>query len=146
MPGTIPFSCWKCRRRIKATLFDETWRCDHCGCGGEFTAFVMCNRFRAWWGKNPYVRPVLRGDWGWVVVDTKGAMTGFHRYTFRARLRLLIGLKGRLNSGEYVFKYVKFRGRLYRFLNWALGSQFPLRTYNSRRIILQPCSSAPKKV
>ncbi len=65
------------------------------------------------------VRKVLYGDWGWFLESRNKEYFRFLRYTWRHRIRLLIGLNGRIGS-EYAFKNVKFRGKWHKWLNRAL--------------------------
>ena len=68
----------------------------------------------------PEPRRVLHGDWGWFLETKNKAAFKFIRYTWRHRIRLLIGIDGNMGSGEYTFKRVKFRGRLHMLLNKVL--------------------------
>lgn len=58
-----------------------------------------------------------RGDWSYWQGDF------FIGYTWKHRIRLLIGLDGKLQTGEYSFKRVRHRTRLHRFLNYFLSSK-----------------------
>ena len=68
----------------------------------------------------PRVRRVLHGDWGWFLETKNKDVFKFIRYTWRHRIRLWIGINGNMGGGEYIFKRVKFRGRLHNFLNRML--------------------------
>lgn len=148
MNYTPRLKCWRCNSNVPVVDAPE-WVCKRCGQGGCCTG-VAWSRWKGWWHNVPYVPAVLRGDWAWVFVDAKNNMIGLYRYTFRHRLRLLIGITGMFSGGEYVFKRVKFRGRLHRFLNWFLTlkrsrrSRKSRKPWNPRRVIMQPCPSAPK--
>jgi hypothetical protein len=63
-------------------------------------------------------RPLTkRGDWSY----WRGK-TIFVKYTWKHKIRLLIGIQGRMQTGEYVFKRVKYGARFHRFLNHFLRS------------------------
>ena len=112
--------CWRCKSPIQG-VGDFGWSCKWCGRNGELPAEL--SRFNGWRHNAPYMLAVLRGDWGWVFVNRRGKVIGFKRYTFRHRLRLLIGIVGVFGSGEYVFNRIKFRRRLHYFLDWLLTSK-----------------------
>lgn len=138
----IKLKCWRCNSNI---LVSDTFKWSCSGCGREgCCADIAWGYWKGWWHKVPYVPAVLQGDWAWVFVDGKNKMVGHYRYTFRHRLRLLIGIVGMFDRGEYVFNRVKFRGRLHYFLDWLLTSKRLRRSRGirkSRRVIMQPCPS-----
>jgi hypothetical protein len=53
----------------------------------------------------------LRGDWSYWHGDR------FLWYTVKHRIRLLIGLHGVLQDGQYIFKRVRYGSRLHNVLN-----------------------------
>ena len=69
------------------------------------------------WEKPEEAKLVLYGDWGWFLVRKRSNPTlQFVGYTWRHRIRLWIGLDGKIGR-EWCFKRVKFRGKLHKFLN-----------------------------
>jgi len=75
-----------------------------------------------------------RGDWSYWQGDI------FIGYTWRHRLRLLIGLDGKIQNGQYVFKRVSYGSRLHRFLNYFLSYQ-----PRKRRVYIQPVPTKEEK-
>ena len=72
------------------------------------------------WEAREYAKLVPYEGWGWFLeCKIKSQWFEFVRYTWRHRIRLWIGLNGKIGR-EWVFKRVKFRGRLHRFLNKVL--------------------------
>jgi hypothetical protein len=73
-------------------------------------------------------KPILHGDsWWYRKTGVEEAPIVFIRYTWRHRIRLLIGIDGYMGDGEYVFRRgrVRFRGRLHYFLNHWLSAKHP---------------------
>ena len=71
------------------------------------------------WEKPPEPKLVLHGDWGWFLETKNKSHFEFVRYTWRHRIRLWIGLDGKVGR-EWSFKRIKFRGKLHYFLNKVL--------------------------
>lgn len=57
----------------------------------------------------------MKGDWAYY----QGSI--HIGYTWRHRIRLLIGLDGKMQNGQYVFKRVRYGTRFHRFLNYFLA-------------------------